>query len=687
ESLWVDKYAPATEDQLGVNPKKIEEVRNALLKALSAPRLFISLKSGGQIILLSGPSGAGKSAVVHVLARELDLDILEWINPIDTSKFESLTARNDREVAAESGSARTWSNSFDEGKPSISNRFADFLSHARKSCPLAFVSTYSNHSLANAPQPGNPDNEPHRRVIVVEDLPNVLNASTRSSFYSALRAFVHSPRTAHPLILIATDTVVGAADGDMKWRERSMNVGNIIPTDLKQLPSVQKITFQPSANLFLIKALTRIASAELKPSGLRCTKDYLTSVCTASGGDIRCAINTLQFSSWPESVSAPATKTLKRGRKDKIVVLDRGKRQGDVGAREVGLVLFHAISKILMSKTLSSGEPEDVFPGAEPPIKPADIELSRVDLPQHLRTHERDRFKSHAENVFEASHTDAPTFVSFLSENYPPFFTEIEECASAADCLSKADALTSMHTLQATSSSYLASLATRGIMHSRRTPLPTNHFGRALHPIVKPKLFEATKTARETATAVLERSRQWSLSWMTRNKDVFAASEWGECGGGQATGFQLTTCHSKHDITHHLLPYIGKISGFTPASRGVHLELDPTEELLITSLSHYSFRRQSYFAHKEKLSDREVFLAEEEEAEGTAGMAANLEPPGPLSERDATRIQHGATGVPAGGHSVGTSLLGSGVIVPPVLAGGADPNGWVDPMDDIEDSD
>jgi len=43
--------------------------------------------SGGPILVLTGPAGTGKTAVLRMLAQEMNLDIVEWINSVNENNL------------------------------------------------------------------------------------------------------------------------------------------------------------------------------------------------------------------------------------------------------------------------------------------------------------------------------------------------------------------------------------------------------------------------------------------------------------------------------------------------------------------------------------------------------------------------------------------------------------------------
>ena len=87
---WIDKHMPATTTALCVAPKKVREAKEWIEARLNCQNQKVSRDIGWQsssshqamamaklMILVGGP-GIGKSTLVHVLANELELTVLEW---------------------------------------------------------------------------------------------------------------------------------------------------------------------------------------------------------------------------------------------------------------------------------------------------------------------------------------------------------------------------------------------------------------------------------------------------------------------------------------------------------------------------------------------------------------------------------------------------------------------------------
>ncbi|KAJ3035707.1 Cell cycle checkpoint protein rad17 [Rhizophlyctis rosea] len=282
--LWLDKYVPQKEEEVAVHKKKIADVRNWLLKAISsAAERRRHVYPVAKILVLTGPSGAGKTAVVGMLAIELHLELLEWINPMNTNSITSVYAEEEDQLNRANGTSSYMS---------VSRKFSEFLGQAGRGPTLSMTTDAS----ANAPSRST------GKIILVEDLPNVTNLPTREAVHSSIRAYAHSPRSTYPLIFIVSDTtIVNGSDGFNTRGSRAdemITIKHLIPPDILQSPVCSQINFNPIAPTILVKALTNVIKLEsgnrtLKPS--QTDKAQIERIAASSSGDIRCALNALQF--------------------------------------------------------------------------------------------------------------------------------------------------------------------------------------------------------------------------------------------------------------------------------------------------------------------------------------------------------------------------------------------------------
>ncbi|KAJ3389407.1 Cell cycle checkpoint protein rad17 [Entophlyctis sp. JEL0112] len=348
--LWIDKYVPLTEvgaasrawflllvyqDDIAVHKQKLAAVREWLTMALDEKSFGLrSLHQSHRILVLTGISGSGKTAAIRVLSLELRFEIVEWINPIwATDPTEQISK-------------------------SLSRAFDEFLTSARKSNGLAFEKENSVEFFDQ--------NTAKKKIVLIEDLPNVYNVIVRNAFQESLRNHVYSSNSVYPIVLIVSDSTVKSNSGDWResLREVSLSWKSIIPEDVRLSSGFSRIHFNPIAPTFMMKSLNSIISREYSKGSQKPSRAQ--------------------------------------------------------------------IDKILMGKKLEPGELPDDFPGSEAE--------SRGTL-NSLTSIKSDPFKSNAENVFDSSHVDFDTFVSYLSENYTSVFTDVEECVQAADFYAMSDAM------------------------------------------------------------------------------------------------------------------------------------------------------------------------------------------------------------------------------------------------------
>ena len=116
----------------------------------------------------TGPSGSAKTAALKVAAQELDIELCEWINPVDSSSFHV--------------------------------EFANFLSK-------------SSSSLFG---------QDKRQVMFIEDHPNLFHDSIKDSVQSLLRAYSQQS-FGIPLVIILSET---------KTDTEYFSVNSYIPRDL-----------------------------------------------------------------------------------------------------------------------------------------------------------------------------------------------------------------------------------------------------------------------------------------------------------------------------------------------------------------------------------------------------------------------------------------------------------------------
>uniref|UniRef100_A0A8C8EWD8 AAA+ ATPase domain-containing protein n=1 Tax=Oncorhynchus tshawytscha TaxID=74940 RepID=A0A8C8EWD8_ONCTS len=450
---WVDTHKPHSQAELAVHKKKIEEVEDWM-------RVHVDPKTakGGAVLLLTGPSGCGKSATVQILAQELGYRVQEWSNPSSLSEYRP-SADHSR-FNGFYGSSQT-------------GLFQEFLLRANK---------YNRLQMSG--EGGASDSD--RKLILVEDFPNQFYRQP-GSLHDILRRFVKTCR--RPLLFIVSDSLSGDSSSRL-----------LFPKRIQEELGVCNISFNPVAPTSMMKVLSRIVSVQaVKSGGKMCVPDKaaLELLCSGSSGDIRSAINSLQFSCLTDQSMKKGFSAVERGKATAtssgraVVKATRGKRKAKdsegrdkelaIGGKDSSLFLFRALGKILYCKRES---PE----GSEGSQGPS--------LPAHLSEHHRDRLLVDPEAVVERSHMSGEFFSLYLQQNYLEFFSDVEDVARASEYLSDADFLTAEWSSRSTMGEYGSSVATRGLLHSN-----SGHVAGGFRPLHKPNWLLVNKKYRENCQA------------------------------------------------------------------------------------------------------------------------------------------------------------------------------------------
>ncbi|XP_019716431.1 cell cycle checkpoint protein RAD17 isoform X1 [Hippocampus comes] len=444
---WVDRYTPCSKVDLAVHKKKVEEVENWL-------KVHTDGSQGG-LLLLTGPSGCGKTATIQVLSLELGLRIQEWTNP---PKLDSYTnSQQDRTTNSLSSTSQ-------------SAQFQEFLLRANKYNCLKMVGDARSTGM---------------NLILVEEFPNQFYRNP-SGLHDILRCFVKTSR--FPLVFIVSNSP--SADSSSRF---------LFPRELMEELHISNISFNPVAPTTMMKVLTRILTNEDGKSNGRVIvpdQTVLEMVCSGSSGDIRSAINNLQFASVPDY---PQQKEALRGNhplKSKVMAVSRStlrkkskpkngqEGQPPVGMKDTCLFLFRALGKILHCKR---GTPEC--------IQEAECAFA-LQLPSHLSQHHRESLQVDPEWVIEHSYVSGEFFNLYLHQNYLDFFSEMEDVEKASEYMSDADLLTSDWMSSNTMREYASSVATRGLLHSNSQQIAVG-----FRPLHKPNWLLVSKKHRENCLA------------------------------------------------------------------------------------------------------------------------------------------------------------------------------------------
>ncbi|KTF94166.1 hypothetical protein cypCar_00010381 [Cyprinus carpio] len=454
-------YAPQSQAELAVHKKKVEEVESWLRVNLDKS------KKGGAILLLTGPSGCGKTATVQVLAKDLGFQIQEWSNPSTTSQYKT---------------EDFFTQSFDPAYSSdlfipTDSRFNSFHGSSQTGLFQQFLLRANKY---NRLQMSGEKVTEDRKIILIEEFPNQFYRQP-GCLHNVLRQFIKTGRC--PLVLIVSDSLSGDKNSRLLFK------------DVLHELEIHSISFNPVAPTSMMKVLSRIVTIEAGKSSGRISvpdKGALDLLCSGSSGDIRSAINSLQFSSFTDSclekrlwASKKGKSTAKpvvraKGRSKSLKSTDMQDERPAIGGKDASLFLFRALGKILYCK-------REGYESSQAP-----------KLPSHLTDHQRDKLLVDPEMVIERSHMSGEFFNLYLHQNYPDFFSDVEDIARASEYLSDADFLTAEWSSRSTMVEYGSSVATRGLMHSNSSRAHASSQSNAgFRPLHKPHWLHINKTYRE----------------------------------------------------------------------------------------------------------------------------------------------------------------------------------------------
>ncbi|NWI58642.1 RAD17 protein, partial [Calyptomena viridis] len=458
ELPWVERYKPETQNDLAVQKKKIEEVETWLKMHIFQRQP----KQGGSVLLLTGPPGCGKTATLQILAKDLGLQVQEWTNPLSLD----FTKEDLRNMFGHDSNFNTFPS---QAQAAV---FQDFLLRANKYNKLQMLGESSEND---------------KKLIVIEDIPNQFYRDP-SSLHGILRRFVRTSRC--PLIFIISDNFSG--DNNQRL---------LFPAEILEELCISNISFKPVARTNMMKVLNRISAAEVnrnREKNHTLDRASLELLCRGCSGDIRSAINSLQFSSMKDcplekefwsrkkrsstikSEEAAVSKVRKKSK------CDTSEDQGiqAIGGKDASIFLFHALGKIIYCKREPVSEAE--FP----------------QLPAHLSEFRRDTLLIQPEDIVEKSHMSGTMFNLYLHQNYVDFFSDLDDVVRASEYLSTADVLCSNWSTRHVMENYSASVATRGVIHSNTSrAFAHQQAGMGFRPLHKPQWFFINKKYQENCLA------------------------------------------------------------------------------------------------------------------------------------------------------------------------------------------
>eukprot|EP01125_Pyxidicula_operculata_P003567 TRINITY_DN1463_c0_g1_i1.p1 TRINITY_DN1463_c0_g1~~TRINITY_DN1463_c0_g1_i1.p1 ORF type:complete len:817 (+),score=129.60 TRINITY_DN1463_c0_g1_i1:23-2473(+) len=539
--IWVEKYKPLNQTTLSVAKAKYKAVVEALTKAFQGEL---------RLIILVGPPGCGKTATVNVIANLTNIDVIPWINPTQCT-YKNVD--NNDVVSENNGSI-----------------LAPFIS---------FIQREKYPSLLVEEKPKK------NRLIVIEDLPHFHTQSQRQKFQDAVKNHILNSSVSTPCVFINSDSGSG-----------SNTVDFLFSKDVLNDPKVLVIKFNPIVVAEIKKCLNRIIESEIDSSELS-TKlpsysQNIESIAETCMGDIRSAINTLQFATsnietkkqtnQPNKVTV--TKTRKKAKKDTgsttLVSSNNPSKDLFCTGRDFSLSLFHALGKVFYNKRLESVHTPS-------PSKHL-ISNAAYELNSCLKLHagyklreslERTTMKSDPSSFYKDVYVDAPIFNQFLQENYIKFFDDITDVDKACSYLSDSSLLSDSvnsyvwRNFEQVQDLYCWNLSTRGIMWSNEHQTKSQ-----FTPLVKPHITTLKKTSQNNSTL---------LTKIYSNYQKFSK------GNGQ----ESIKVESINSLSTDLIPYVAMMLNSSGSSGMVNMvpqkqqgpsKFSPSQKSFILTMRSYS---------------------------------------------------------------------------------------------------
>lgn len=340
-----------------------------------------------KVLVLKGASGVGKTATVSALSRAMDFDLIEWANP-------------------------TVSDYTSDNYVSTTALFDEFLRRSGKFTSLDVATSYATRAAPRTPSTEKLDPESRKKVILVEELPNMFMTNTNAlqSFRSSILQYLATNRpkgAVMPLVMIITENQTTSTTSFTD----SLTVNRLLSPSILNHLFTDTIEFNPIAPTFITKALDLIVQKEARQSGRRRIPGPSVLKRLSESGDVRSAIGSLEFlclkgqdgDNWSGRVAAKG----KKGAKTASAITDMEEESLElVTRREVSLGLFHAVGKVVYNKREGGS---NVKPTRDPPTQPP------VHLPQHARLKAPDIAVN---ELMDETGTDTATFVASLHENY-----------------------------------------------------------------------------------------------------------------------------------------------------------------------------------------------------------------------------------------------------------------------------
>ncbi|KAL5967535.1 Cell cycle checkpoint protein RAD17 [Taenia solium] len=253
--IWSDLYAPSSTKELAIHHGKLREVTEVCMAAKTRNTC---------VAVLTGPPGSSKSTCLLTVCRTLGFS-----PPL------------------------IWAESDWEGGDAALNELQCFEEFLLKSthyyCPgdasKVDFSLSTSKQQSKAPQ-----------VVLIESLPPGFSDKP-SLFHKCVRSALSDALVPTLLAFVFTKSPsINSFGNPVICNFDNATLNRLFPECLKQELGINMIEFNPVAPLIMRKALSRIADHVSKETDVPTPpKSFLQRLAASSSGDIRLAINTLQF--------------------------------------------------------------------------------------------------------------------------------------------------------------------------------------------------------------------------------------------------------------------------------------------------------------------------------------------------------------------------------------------------------
>ncbi|KAF8426243.1 Rad17 cell cycle checkpoint protein-domain-containing protein [Tirmania nivea] len=422
---WPQKHFPTASAELAIHKKKVEAVSDWLSRVREG-------RLRKRVLILRGPTGCGKTATLDVLAKEGGWDVVEWGNPTGGVSSGGMIGDDDR-----------WK----PGGEGFASAFEDWLFRGGAWGCLDLVS--SSGVSTNQPSSSSSQNSypTRRKLLLLEDLPNLSHPGTLLSFRTAIRLYLSLPSPQlnfnlppiPPLILIVSEVCEGTGSST----NMGMSVYRMLGPQILSHSLLSEIQFRKVARTLLVKCLEDVIRKE--GYGGIFEKEVLEAL--AEQGDLRGAIGGLEMLALGREKQTILGKAggIAKGVKRKKTATSATQKAGKeiltlLHPRLSTLGIFHSIGKVVYNKRYGDDPSDPYFP--PPPTPPPELRSTH-------RYHSR-AMKLDPNTILDESGVEAEMFVYGVQENYLGSFSNggkktleevLEDVCFCAEALSEADLL------------------------------------------------------------------------------------------------------------------------------------------------------------------------------------------------------------------------------------------------------